>query len=102
MGGKPGEYYLLYFGRETPVSWPFRLYKTAVTDGMRFAVDVIDTWNMTVTPVAGEFVTRKADSYYFSDEHARTVPLPGKPFRALRIRRVGDAAGRARAEAPAD
>ncbi len=92
MGGQPGEYYLLYFGRETPASWPFRLYKNGVTNGMKFQVDVLDTWNMTITPVPGEFVTRKEDAYYYVDEHARAVPLPGKPYLALRIRRVADGA----------
>jgi hypothetical protein len=42
-GGQPGQYYLIYFGRETPAKWAFELYKNGVTDGQRYAVDVIDT-----------------------------------------------------------
>ena len=35
--GKPGDYYLTYFGRATPTNWAFQLYKTDVSEGMRFA-----------------------------------------------------------------
>ncbi|MGD0059370.1 MAG: DUF5605 domain-containing protein [Verrucomicrobiia bacterium] len=90
MGGQAGEYYLLYFGKETPSSWPFELYKDRIKDGMRFKVDVIDTWDMTITPVDGEFVTKKKDNYHFVDEKGRAVALPGKPYMAVRIRRVPD------------
>jgi uncharacterized protein DUF5060/uncharacterized protein DUF4038/uncharacterized protein DUF5605 len=89
VGGKPGDYYLIYFGHETPASWPFRLYKNGVTAGMKFKVDVIDTWAMTSTPVEGEFVARKKDGYDFVDAQGRAVPLPGKPGMAIRIRRLG-------------
>jgi hypothetical protein len=102
MGGQPGEYYLLYFGRETPTSWPFRLYKNGVTDGMKFRIDVIDTWNMTITPVEGVFVTKKQDRYYFVDEHDRAAALPGRPYMALRIRRVADPAGKVNLEPPTE
>jgi Domain of unknown function (DUF5060)/Domain of unknown function (DUF5605)/Protein of unknown function (DUF4038) len=102
MGGQPGEYYLLYFGKETPASWPFRLYKANLTDGMKFHVDVLDTWNMTITPVPGEFVTKKENAYDYTDEHGRAVPLPGKPYLALRIRRVADTAGKAASEPPTE
>jgi hypothetical protein len=88
--GQPGQYYLTYFGKDTPTSWPFQLYKRGVSDGMRFKVDIIDTWNMTVTPVDDEFVTRKKDNYHFVDATGRSVPLPGKPGIAIRtIRNAG-------------
>jgi hypothetical protein len=90
MGGQAGEYYLLYFGKQTPTSWPFELYKDRIKDGMRFKVDVLDTWGMTVTPVDGEFVTKKKDNYHFVDVNGRAVVLPGKPYIAVRIRRVPD------------
>lgn len=86
--GVAGTYYLTYFGRATPTQWVFELYKRDITDGMRFAVDVIDTWNMTITPIAGEFVTKKKDNYHFVDASGRTVSLPGRPGMAVRVRRV--------------
>ncbi len=89
--GQAGEYYLTYFGKAEPTNWTFQLYKRGVTDGMKFKVDVIDTWNMTITPVPGEFVTKKKDNYYFVDAQNRSVPLPGKPGIALRMVNLGGA-----------
>jgi len=97
--GQAGEYYLTYFGKAAPTNWTFQLYKRGVTDGMKFKVDVIDTWNMTITPVAGEFVTRKKDNYYFVDAQNRSVPLPGKPGMALRITNVGGGSAKTDANA---
>jgi hypothetical protein len=34
------------------------------------------------------FEIRKKDDYTFADQDGRSVPLPGKPYMALRIRRV--------------
>jgi len=87
--GEPGEYYLTYFGRSTPTNWVFQLYKRGVTDGMKFKVDVINVWDMTITPVKGEFVTKKKDRYYFVDAEGKSVPLPGKPGIAIRAINVG-------------
>jgi hypothetical protein len=93
MGGKPGEYYLVYFGHEKPVSWKFELYRDGIADGNQFKIEVIDTWNMTIAQVDGVFVAKKKDSYTFIEEKGRTVTLPGKPGMALRIRRVAGSAG---------
>jgi len=101
-GGKAGEYYLLYFGSATPESWAFRLYKQGITEGMKFKVDIVDTWGMTITPVDGDFVTMKKDNYYFVDEKDRAVTLPAKPWLALRIRRVGGTAAAASGGAEGD
>jgi hypothetical protein len=92
--GQAGEYYLTYFGRTAQASWDFQLYKRGVTDGMRFKVDVIDTWNMTVTPIEGAFVTQRKDDYHFVDAKARSVLLPGKPGIAVRATYVGGAKAR--------
>ena len=100
MGGVAGEYYLLYFAREAPAAWPFLLPQghapwwpcaipyERLADGMQFRVDVIDTWNMTITPVAGVFTLQARDRYSFADREGRSIPLPGRPWLALRIRRV--------------
>lgn len=86
--GKPGAYYLGYFGRETPRSWPFALAKPGLAEDMRFRAEIIDTWNMTVTPVEGSFEIRKQGMYSFVDKDARSIALPGRPYMALRIVRV--------------
>ena len=88
FAGTPGQYYLGYFGREVHAVWPFELYKTGLVDGMKFKVEIIDTWNMTITPVDGVFEAKKRDAYVFEDKDRRTVSLPSRPFLALRIQRV--------------
>lgn len=88
FAGKRGEYYLGYLGRQTLGDWPFELYKAELSDGMKFKVEVIDTWNMTITPVEGVFEVKKRDGYVFADKNGRSVPLPGKPYIAMCIRRV--------------
>jgi hypothetical protein len=86
-GGKAGEYYLVYLGAEKPTAWPFVLYKTGLADGMKFTVEVIDTWGITITPVDEVFEIRKRDDYVFAEKDGRSVSLPGQPYMALRIRR---------------
>jgi hypothetical protein len=88
FAGKHGEYYLGYFNRQQPASWPFALFKTGLKDGMRFKVEVIDTWNMTITPVDGVFEIKKQDDYMYAEKTGRSVPLPGRPYMAIRIVRV--------------
>ncbi|HEX5787418.1 MAG TPA: DUF5605 domain-containing protein, partial [Woeseiaceae bacterium] len=63
--------------------------------------EILDTWNMTVTPVAGVFVTKTRPPYDFrpgsrdervADERdGRSIALPGRPGIALRIRHTGGA-----------
>jgi hypothetical protein len=89
LAGKYGEYYLVYFGKEPVREWEFRLPDDGLEDGMRFRVEILDTWNMTITPVAGEFVVRRADAYTFTAPDRPTIQLPGRPYMALRIQRVG-------------
>ena len=97
--GQAGKYYLTYFGRAAPRSWEFQLYKRGVVAGMRFKVDVIDTWNMTITPMAGEFVTKQKDGYHFTDAKGRSVSLPGTPGIAVRAVYIGGAKAGADANA---
>jgi hypothetical protein len=88
MGGRAGQYYLLYFGKDKPTSWPFELQKNGISDGLKFKVEVIDTWNMTITEVPGTFETKKKDNYVFEDAEKKAVELPGNQWMALRITRM--------------
>jgi hypothetical protein len=93
IGGQPGKYYLVYFGKQTPTNWVFQLPKPPLgklqsADGLKFTVEVLDTWNMTVTPVPGIFPLKKKDNYTFADADGRNIPLPGNPYMAIRIKRV--------------
>jgi hypothetical protein len=93
-GGKPPEYYLVYLGKQTPASWEFKLPKPPQgkgqppADGMKFTAEVLDTWNMTVTPVPGTFTLVKKTDYFVGDKDGRSIPLPGKPYMAIRIKRL--------------
>jgi hypothetical protein len=66
--GKKDEYYLLYFGFRQPAERHLNL-----PNDNEFRIDIIDTWQMTVTPIIGRFRGKC------------TIQLPGKPFIALRI-----------------
>jgi len=92
FAGQHGQYYLGYFGAAKPSSWPVVLHNKGLADGMTFRAEVIDTWNMTVTPVPGVFEMRKRDAYNFADKDGRSIALPGRPYMALRLVRVGDGA----------
>jgi hypothetical protein len=94
-GGQPGQYYLIYFGKQTPQSWEFLLPKPPLAkvqsaNGMKFTAEILDTWNMTVTPVKGIFTLKKKDDYFFGDKDGRSIELPGKPYMVIRIKRVND------------
>lgn len=94
-GGQPGKYYLVYLGKGQPTSWEFRLPKppqgkNALEDGMKFKAEVLDTWNMTVTAVPGVFTLKKRTDYFFGDRDDRKIALPGKPYIAIRLKRVGE------------
>jgi hypothetical protein len=93
-GGRAPDYYLVYLGKQTPTSWEFQLPKPPQgkgrppADGMKFTAEALDTWNMTVTPVDGVFTLKKKDGYFHADKDGRSIPLPGKPYMAIRIKRV--------------
>ncbi|HRT09345.1 MAG TPA: DUF5605 domain-containing protein, partial [Candidatus Paceibacterota bacterium] len=95
-GGQAPDYYLVYLGRQTPDSWEFRLPKPPQgkgqppAEGMVFKAEVLDTWNMTVTPVPGTFTITRQTDYFYADKDGRRVPLGGKPFLAIRIQRLRD------------
>jgi hypothetical protein len=90
--GKAGEYYLIYFGKQAPTEFVFELPREKLADKMEFKVDVIDTWNMTITPVEETFkiVAGSGKSYRYPAEGNKSVKLPGRPYMALRVQRVGD------------
>ena len=91
VAGKPGEYYLVYFGRRVSRSSGSSTAShsgmpSELASGMKFHVDVLDTWNMTVTPdrrVRSPSGGRTTMCSSTSDD--RAVDLPGRPWMALRI-----------------
>lgn len=69
--GVPGQYYLYYFGVAQPGEWTLDL-----PEGTDYTVELIDPWAMAITPLDGVYRGKF------------TVPLPSKPYQALRIRAV--------------
>lgn len=89
-GAQDGDVRYLYFGEHQPLQWAVGLPKE---DG-DYAIDLIDTWEMTVTPLekaplhaspplrgAGGVV------HNAEPEAAFSVRLPGKAWQAVRVRR---------------
>ena len=68
--GKAGEYLLMYLGIRQPSFKDIEL-----PENSRFNVDIIDTWEMTITTLEGEFSGKFR------------IDLPGKQFIALRFRK---------------
>ncbi|MDI7275962.1 MAG: DUF5060 domain-containing protein [Anaerolineae bacterium] len=68
--GREGEYYLFYFGLHQPAWHTFEL------PAGTYAAEIIDPWEMTITPVPG-----------ICEGHFR-LELPGRPYLAVRFRRV--------------
>jgi hypothetical protein len=71
-GGKPGDYYLYYFGTEKPISWRFQL-----PENVKYEIELISTWEMTIHKLDGIF----SGTFELS--------LPGKEYQAVRITRAG-------------
>ena len=73
VGGVEGRYYLAYFGVMQPRRRTFSL-----PPGTAYQADVIDTWNATVTELPGAY------------EGTFTLPLPGRPYIAVRLRALAE------------
>jgi hypothetical protein len=82
--GVPGRFYLVYFGKATPQTWPVELPgKPGMTPVLK--ADVLDTWNMTVKPVSREFRMKSKNKYRLVADPPATVDLPGTPYMAIRL-----------------
>ncbi|HXF63083.1 MAG TPA: DUF5060 domain-containing protein [Caldilineaceae bacterium] len=69
---KGESYYLYYFGISQPGRFFFEL-----PEDKKYALDIIDPWNMTMTPVEGTY----SGSFWLN--------LPSKPYHAVQARQVG-------------
>jgi hypothetical protein len=88
VAGQAGNYYLVYFGKEQRSEWPFELPPSELKEGMQFQAEILDTWNMTITPAEGVFTVTAKDNYTFVDKEGRSISLPNRPWMALRLRRI--------------
>jgi hypothetical protein len=83
--GKRGEYYLVYFGKERPTEWAVDL-PGKKEPPMTLTAEVLDTWNMTSTPVPGSFTLKPSGAYRMAADPPAKIALPGKPYLAIRMR----------------
>jgi hypothetical protein len=70
VSGQEGEYYLIYYGLHQPAEQTFELPEGT------YRIDIIDTWEMTITPLDGTFGGKFK------------IQLPGKPDIAVRIQKA--------------
>jgi hypothetical protein len=83
-------YYLVYLGKEILTDWEFSLPVRNASfprlgAGVKFKVEVIDTWNMTVEEYPQTFETGTPTRYRVYDKNHGRVKLPAKPYLLLRI-----------------
>lgn len=92
VAGIPTRHYLQYLGRSSPGAWTFRLPQghrgERLRPGQRYTVDVIDTWDMTITHVERVFELAEVRRNESTATDPTPIALPaGRPL-ALRIRRL--------------
>ncbi|MCQ2113545.1 MAG: DUF4038 domain-containing protein [Bacteroidaceae bacterium] len=85
--------YMVYLGKQKLKEWVFNLpaknsYFPRLKGGERFKVEVIDTWNMTITECPLIFETTRSGHYRMADKENRVVPLTEQPYILLRIKRI--------------
>ena len=85
MGGRPGEFGILYFGKETPSEWTVSLPHSYSEKSLTVRMEIIDAWNMTVTPIDGTFPLERTSKYKLTCPSRPTISLPGLPMQAIRI-----------------
>lgn len=82
----------IYFGEHQPVIWASGL---PLDDG-NYEIDIIDVWNMTVTRTEKVEAPENHPTKHGAilrprkPDAAFAVKLPGKPYLAVRIRKIGD------------
>jgi hypothetical protein len=82
-------HYLIYFGKQMPSEWVFSLPKKgAPAIGAVFKAELIDTWDMTITPVKDTFKIGDAKDYRIYDEAFKKIRLPAKPYLAIRLTQI--------------
>ena len=86
-------YYLVYLGREVRSEWTFDLPVkngpwARPQEGEKYRVEILDTWNMTVTPWPVVFETAAPGRYRIADREGRSVRLPETPYLLLRIKKI--------------
>lgn len=86
--GVKGKYYLMYMGKEQPKDWEVILPRDGHEGELRLRAELIDTWNMSVTPVEGHFDLVPQGKYLYRCPTRPKLTMPGKPFMLIRFRAI--------------
>jgi hypothetical protein len=82
-------YYIIYFGKQMQAEWPFNLpRKNAPAAGAIFKAELIDGWDMTITPIEGAFELASPIDYRMMDKELKKIRLRMKPYLAIRLKKV--------------
>lgn len=82
-------YYLIYFGKNLASEWLFNIPKKgASATGTKFRAEIIDTWDMKITPVVDTFQLNNPVDYRIMDKNLKKIRLPLKPYMAIRLIKV--------------
>ena len=88
-------HYIIYFGKEINENWFFNLPQkngsfARLSAGKKYKVEIIDTWDMTITAVNEIFETAPVDDYRLYDKARKKIWLPLKPYLALRVTEISN------------
>lgn len=79
---------LIYLGKTKKSKWPFAITRDSkIPDGTRYKAQVIDTWNMTITPVNREFTTNLKDGVITDTQH-QVIKLPKNHYVAIWLKKT--------------
>jgi hypothetical protein len=86
-------YYIIYLGKEISETWTFNIPGknaafTRPTAGTKFKAEIIDTWDMSITPVNEIFELSEVRDYRLWDKAMKKIRLPQKPYLAIRLQKI--------------
>ncbi|MDA3614388.1 DUF5060 domain-containing protein [Polluticaenibacter yanchengensis] len=81
--------YIIYFGKKMTNQWYFNIPKKNGPLGTaKYKAEIIDTWEMTITPVNEVFEVRSESDYRLIDINNKSIRLPDKPYLAIRLKKI--------------
>lgn len=85
--------FLIYFGNQTMKNWKFNLPFNngkygKIPSGVKFRVQLIDTWNMTMEDLPTTFESGKDQDYRVYDLKNQLIQMDDKPYLAVRIYQI--------------
>ena len=80
---------IIYFGKTRMSKWAFSLPKEIkVPEGTKYTAEIIDTWNMTITPLKDVFETSGTSGSFIYEKKGKKIKLPNKQYLAIRLKKI--------------